>query len=93
MTRYERVTSASQRGIESPKRGPGRHSLVNTASRLLDMPSASQTQDAPINSINGNGHLPTENLVFSKPSHSIRRNNYDGRPTKPNRAVMTVKTR
>jgi hypothetical protein len=82
MTKKERFEVASGK-VEAPRRGPGKYSKVNAASREF---SAQQVQTAT-ESINGNGHIPAEGVLFSRLSRLVRRNDYDGRPAKPNRAL------
>ena len=89
MTRYERRIIAASLGVEAPRRGLGKHSRVNDAVRLFDDLQDPGNHDAKKNSLgNGNGNLSLEGVVFSRPvNHHVRRNDYEGRPGKPNRAM------
>ena len=88
MTRYERRAIAACLGVEAPRRGPGKHSQVNEAVRLFGDSQDPGNHDAKKNSLgNGNGNILSEGVVYSRAIRPIRRNDYEGRPGKPNRAL------
>ena len=81
MTKSERRVVAQAYGAEAPTRGRGKYSIPNQVVRVFGgMENIERSQDnLPING-------SSEGIIFSRAFRPARRNGYDGRPAKPNRA-------